>query len=149
MSASGSQPPGTYAHNLELSAIQKVEELRDLAETTENLDALNIGMMSWDVGDDISSSQPPPDGPDEGQLYQNLDIPALHNLLSDEHIFNNYSSSNIFMYNDLENLQVLNASHKMGQVPWWINECEAASDITTRTLYERQSYLPSLFAAAR
>ncbi|KAF9442794.1 hypothetical protein P691DRAFT_764870 [Macrolepiota fuliginosa MF-IS2] len=44
-SSSQNHPPGRQANNIELSALQVVKDLQELAESTETLESLNLGVM--------------------------------------------------------------------------------------------------------
>ncbi|KAJ3561471.1 hypothetical protein NP233_g10172 [Leucocoprinus birnbaumii] len=86
MSSSGSdRPPGTLNHNIELSALQRAKDLREIADTTEELSVLNIGMMDLSNNGESSESYVTEfgvvsDQEDEGTSFlDNISSPEIRN----------------------------------------------------------------------
>ncbi|KAJ3565670.1 hypothetical protein NP233_g7487 [Leucocoprinus birnbaumii] len=136
-SSSGSnRPPGIPNHNIELSAIQRTEDLREMAETTEELCTLNIGMMNLTNGETSSESYVTElniiDDEEDGgtSLFSDISPPELKGEL--EHTLTYFSESN---------KEKMARNDKISDIFRWTGQCQSASRINSVSLNNKCSYL--------
>ncbi|KAJ3561610.1 hypothetical protein NP233_g10090 [Leucocoprinus birnbaumii] len=135
--------PGIPNHNIELSALQRTEDLRGIAETTEELGTLNIGMM--DLPNDGGSSGPYvtefgiiSDTEDKGtSLLDNISSLEVRNNL--EHTLEYFSG---------RNKEKLALNDRIVDIFRWTNQCRAASRINSISLNDKHLYLPAFYESA-
>ncbi|KAJ3567349.1 hypothetical protein NP233_g6422 [Leucocoprinus birnbaumii] len=142
--ASGSNhPPGRSNHNIELSATQHTENLRELAETTEDLSTLNIGMMN--ITNEGNSM-------DDYVMRFNKDNEeddsdtAFFSVLSHNKLFNELD--HMLEYHSEENKGKIALNERIADMFKWLSQCHAAQGLTSVLMTEEYSYIPGFYNSA-